>query len=236
MNKYATLNILRGTVVVKYASNSYRMPDKLREAEIEGPIFDPSRDQQTNPLIRAMEPGIVPPKARTASHRPALTIRQLEVFHLIVQGRSNREIAHALNLAQGTVKVHVAALFGKLGVHRRAAVAIAGARFLGQRLSPHTLDCFGQGSVHAAAFGVAFGTQSPRLRAAGRIASCTIGRRLRLLTLLPQSLVGGPISGTILGFGFIEKKLTCSLAQMALRVLMQASTLDRELSSHSGGC
>ena len=218
MNKYATLNILRGTVVVKYASNSYRMPDKLREAEIEGPIFDPSRDQQTNPLIRAMEPS------------------KLEVFHLIVQGRSNREIAHALNLAQGTVKVHVAALFGKLGVHRRAAVAIAGARFLGQRLSPHTLDCFGQGSVHAAAFGVAFGTQSPRLRAAGRIASCTIGRRLRLLTLLPQSLVGGPISGTILGFGFIEKKLTCSLAQMALRVLMQASTLDRELSSHSGGC
>ena len=91
MNKYATLNILRGTVVVKYASNSYRMPDKLREAEIEGPIFDPSRDQQTNPLIRAMEPGIVPPKARTASHRPALTIRQLEVFHLIVQGRSNTE-------------------------------------------------------------------------------------------------------------------------------------------------
>jgi DNA-binding NarL/FixJ family response regulator len=29
-------------------------------------------------------------------------------------------------VAEGTVKIHVAALFGKLGVHRRAAVAIAG--------------------------------------------------------------------------------------------------------------
>jgi DNA-binding NarL/FixJ family response regulator len=60
----------------------------------------------------------------------ALSARQLEVFHLIVRGLSNREIAHALNLAEGTVKIHVSALYTKLGVHRRAAVALAGARFL----------------------------------------------------------------------------------------------------------
>ncbi len=65
-----------------------------------------------------------------ANERNALSTRQLEVFHLIVQGRSNREMAHALNLAEGTIKVHVSALFTKLGVERRAAVAIAGARFL----------------------------------------------------------------------------------------------------------
>jgi len=59
-----------------------------------------------------------------------LSIRQREVLNLIVQGLSNKEIARALELAEGTVKIHIAALFGKLGVHRRSAVALAGARFL----------------------------------------------------------------------------------------------------------
>ena len=59
-----------------------------------------------------------------------LSARQMEVFHLIVQGLSNRKIATALNLSEGTVKTHVSALFTKLGVRRRAALAIAGARFL----------------------------------------------------------------------------------------------------------
>ena len=62
----------------------------------------------------------------------ALTRRQRDVLNLIVQGKSNKEIARALGLGEGTVKIHVAALFGKLGVHHRAAVAVAGARFLPQ--------------------------------------------------------------------------------------------------------
>jgi DNA-binding NarL/FixJ family response regulator len=59
-----------------------------------------------------------------------LTRRQRDVLNLIVQGRSNKEIARSLKLGEGTVKVHVAALFSKLGVNRRAAVAIAGSRFI----------------------------------------------------------------------------------------------------------
>ena len=55
-----------------------------------------------------------------------LSARQFEVFELIVRGLSNKEIARALNLAEGTVKIHVAALFRKLGVQRRSAVAMAG--------------------------------------------------------------------------------------------------------------
>ncbi len=54
-----------------------------------------------------------------------LSARQFEVFELIVRGLSNKEIARALNLAEGTVKIHVAALFRKLGVQRRSAVAMA---------------------------------------------------------------------------------------------------------------
>ena len=55
-----------------------------------------------------------------------LSPRQHDVLKLIVRGLSNKEIARALNLAEGTVKIHVAALLRKLGVHRRAAAAIAG--------------------------------------------------------------------------------------------------------------
>ena len=55
-----------------------------------------------------------------------LTARQRDVMKLIVHGLSNKEIASILNLAEGTVKIHVAALLRKLGVNRRAAVAIAG--------------------------------------------------------------------------------------------------------------
>jgi len=45
---------------------------------------------------------------------------------LIVRGLSNKESASILNLAEGTVKIHVAALLRKLGVNRHAAVAAAG--------------------------------------------------------------------------------------------------------------
>jgi DNA-binding NarL/FixJ family response regulator len=59
-----------------------------------------------------------------------LTPRQRDVLGLVVQGFSNKEIARALNLGQGTVKVHVAALFRFLCVASRSAAAAAGARML----------------------------------------------------------------------------------------------------------
>jgi DNA-binding NarL/FixJ family response regulator len=58
-----------------------------------------------------------------------LTTRQREIFYLIVAGRSNKEIARQLGLSVGTVKIHIATLFRKLGVHHRSAVALAGIKF-----------------------------------------------------------------------------------------------------------
>lgn len=66
----------------------------------------------------------------TAKIEAILTPRQRDVFELIVQGMSNKEIARTLKLAEGTVKIHIKALFAKLGVRRRAAVAVAGTRLL----------------------------------------------------------------------------------------------------------
>lgn len=48
-----------------------------------------------------------------------LTGRQEDVLARILQGQSNREIAAALALTEGTIKVHVTTLFKTLGVNSR---------------------------------------------------------------------------------------------------------------------
>jgi len=55
----------------------------------------------------------------------SLTERQIEVLQLIAAGRSNKEIARALEIAEGTVKVHITAAFRALGVHNRVSAAAA---------------------------------------------------------------------------------------------------------------
>lgn len=50
---------------------------------------------------------------------PRLTPRQRDVLGFIAQGFSNKKIATELNLAEGTVKLHVAALLKALGVNNR---------------------------------------------------------------------------------------------------------------------
>jgi len=53
-----------------------------------------------------------------------LSDRELEVLRLVAKGLSNKEIAAALYLAEGTVKNHVTNILGKLGVSDRTQAAI----------------------------------------------------------------------------------------------------------------
>lgn len=53
-----------------------------------------------------------------------LTERELEVLKLIAQDLADKEIAHQLTLAQGTVKKHVSSIISKLGVTTRTGAAV----------------------------------------------------------------------------------------------------------------
>jgi len=57
-----------------------------------------------------------------------LTSREQEVFEQMAAGLSNRQIAHALRISEHTVKFHVSAILGKLGVSSRAAAIRHGMR------------------------------------------------------------------------------------------------------------
>jgi DNA-binding NarL/FixJ family response regulator len=72
----------------------------------------------------------IPPEvaARLADRvgRSQLSGRELDVLRLLVGGKRNRAIAEALDITEGTVKLHVSSILGKLGaVDRTEAVTVA---------------------------------------------------------------------------------------------------------------
>jgi DNA-binding NarL/FixJ family response regulator len=71
-------------------------------------FFDPQVEQST-PL---------------KGERAALTQRELEVLQMIVDGKSNKEIAIALDLSANTVAVHRANIMNTLGIHKTAELVV----------------------------------------------------------------------------------------------------------------
>lgn len=84
--------------------------------------------------IRAVNQGqkYIPPqigaKLLERMATPELTEREFEVLRLLAQGKSNQEIAKALNVVEGTVKFHLNKILSKLGVSDRTQAVIAAFR------------------------------------------------------------------------------------------------------------
>jgi DNA-binding NarL/FixJ family response regulator len=99
--------------------------DRLRYI-LSGEIYVP-------PILAELPPQpLDEPRAgtRTRPGRADLSDRQLQVLTWLVEGKSNKEIAKELSVAEGTVKAHLAALFKTLGASNRAHAAALGQRFI----------------------------------------------------------------------------------------------------------
>ena len=58
-------------------------------------------------------------------HTPRpLSRREKQIVALISQAKLNKEIAHELQLAEGTIKVYLVHLFRKVGVSNRTQLAV----------------------------------------------------------------------------------------------------------------
>jgi DNA-binding NarL/FixJ family response regulator len=79
-------------------------------------MAEPPPVEATHTLFQTNKPGI------------ALTTRQTEVLHCLLKGMPNKIIARNLNFSEGTVKIHLAAIFRALGVNNRTEAVIAARR------------------------------------------------------------------------------------------------------------
>ncbi|WP_154792583.1 response regulator transcription factor [Occultella kanbiaonis] len=82
--------------------------------------FDPA----VSPRLLAAYRRSVVPDQRQRRRLEALTEREAEVLRWMARGATNAEIAAGLHVSDGTVKSHVGAVFGKLGVRDRAAAIV----------------------------------------------------------------------------------------------------------------
>jgi DNA-binding NarL/FixJ family response regulator len=80
----------------------------IRKVAAGATFFDPHVEQST-PL---------------KGERASLTHRELEVLQMIVDGKSNKEIAVVLDLSANTVAVHRANIMNTLGIHKTAELVV----------------------------------------------------------------------------------------------------------------
>jgi DNA-binding NarL/FixJ family response regulator len=101
------------------------------EAGAKGYVLKNAMDLELGPAIRKIAAGetVFDPKVEQKTtlrgeRNTALTQRELEVLQMIVDGKSNKEIAMALDLSANTVAVHRANIMNTLGIHKTAELVV----------------------------------------------------------------------------------------------------------------
>lgn len=85
-------------------------------------------DPQVVPIIREKNSGIIPQRQLSRANFKAqhsnLTEREYEVLKLVVDGKSNHEIADCLTISEHTAKAHVCNIIQKMVVDDRTQAAV----------------------------------------------------------------------------------------------------------------
>jgi DNA-binding NarL/FixJ family response regulator len=120
--KAETREVLSSALALVLAGGVYIPPAALRGLHaVRAPaaataIADPATEAATGSVALPGQP---------APNTLGLTERQLEVLALLMQGKNNKLICRALDLAEPTVKTHVSAILKALGVSSRTEAVLA---------------------------------------------------------------------------------------------------------------
>ncbi len=101
------------------------------DAGAKGYVLKNAMDLELSSAIRKVaagetvfDPQIEQRSALKGERSAALTQRELEVLQMIVDGKSNKEIATALDLSANTIAVHRANIMNSLGIHKTAELVV----------------------------------------------------------------------------------------------------------------
>lgn len=78
-------------------------------------------------MLEAVERGTTP-RGKSLADRFGLTAAQVRVLDLLTQGNTNRQIAEMLGVTEGTIKIHVSAIFKALNVTNRSQALLVANR------------------------------------------------------------------------------------------------------------
>jgi DNA-binding NarL/FixJ family response regulator len=97
------------------------------EAGAKGYILKNAMNLELGPAVRRVagggtifDPQVAPETSLKGERSSGLTPRELEVLRMIVDGKSNKEIAVQLDLSSNTIAVHRANIMNALGIHKTA--------------------------------------------------------------------------------------------------------------------
>jgi DNA-binding NarL/FixJ family response regulator len=101
------------------------------DAGAKGYILKNAMNLELGPAVRRVasgesifDPRVEQPATLKGEHNSGLTPRELEVLQMIVNGKSNKEIAAELDLSANTVAVHRANIMNALGIHKTAELVV----------------------------------------------------------------------------------------------------------------
>lgn len=88
----------------------YEMAEAIRAAHAGRPMFAPEVTRRLMSMTA---------QPRSTSPQYPLSERERQILALMVEGLNNQDIADRIFVSRATVKVHISAIFSKLGVHNR---------------------------------------------------------------------------------------------------------------------
>lgn len=107
-------------------------------------VADGGDDAGAGAEVKAVEPSGNQPDLQTL--RELLTERQIDVLSLLWKGEPNKMISRILGISEGTVKVHLAAIFRALNARNRTEAVMMTAQ--ASMEMQHAPDPMGAGSEH----------------------------------------------------------------------------------------